>query len=348
MGEKKKRKWPLIIAYVIGVLMVIFLIGPKPSKPDFSSLQLKTYSADLRALEDSLFKAEAVFPLKPDNQARIVWATPFQKTPYSMVYLHGNGASQEEGDPIHEALADRYGCNLFLARLVDHGLEGEDPLKDIDAVEWMQSALDAIAMGRAIGEKVILVSCSTGSTLALYLAAQHPELIEAHIMFSPNVDLFDSRSWLLTMPWGLHISRLILGSKYYGWKAPGAARKYWYTHYRIEGLVTLKSVLNATMTSETFNRFIDPVFVSYYYKDEEQQDHVVSAQETKGMFSLISTPAELKEEVALDDANTHIICSDLFNMNIVSLWNPVADYCENVLQLKPVKESDWRYFLDFR
>src|SRR5687768_5699067 len=169
-----------------------------------------------------------------------------------MVYLHGNGASQEEGDPIHEALAFRYGCNLFLARLADHGLQDDDPMLNINALNWMQSALDALAIGHKLGKKVILLSTSTGSTLALYLAAQYPELVDAHIMMSPNIDMYDPRSFLLAEPFGLQIARKITGSEYYGWKAPGTAQSYWYTRYRIEGLCTLKSLINCTMNENTF------------------------------------------------------------------------------------------------
>ena len=211
---KIKRRWPFIIASVIGLLLILFLLGPKPERPDFSSLVLHQYTGDLHMLEDSLVKSEAVMPLKPDNEARIIWATPYQKTAYSMVYLHGNGASQEEGDPIHEALANRYGCNLYLARLEDHGLEGDDLLLHIDPLKWMQSALDAIEIGKALGEKVILVSCSTGSTLALYLTATYPDLVEAQIMLSPNVDYFDPRSFMMAGPWGKHLFHTFYGDNF--------------------------------------------------------------------------------------------------------------------------------------
>jgi pimeloyl-ACP methyl ester carboxylesterase len=234
MTEKKKRRWLLITIAILGSLVIVYFLGPKPAKPDFSSLTLRTLNPDLKVLEDSINAKEASVKLKPDNEARIVWATPYQKMPYSMVYLHGNGASQEEGDPIHEALANRYGCNLYLARLEDHGLTGDNPLLDIDPLQWMQSALDAIAVGKAIGEKVILVSCSTGSTLALYLASKYPDLVEAQIMLSPNVDYYDPRSFMMAWPWGLQMTRLILGSDFYGWKAPGLAQQYWYTRYRPE------------------------------------------------------------------------------------------------------------------
>ena len=343
-----KHKWVWIISGILLSLVILYLLGPKPGKPDFSALVIPNSPADLKALEDSIVSKEALLKLKSDNEARIIWAQPYQKTPYSIVYLHGNGASQEEGDPIHEALAHRYGCNLYLARLEDHGLMAEEPLLDIDPLQWMQSALDAIAIGKTIGEKVIVVSCSTGSTLALYLAAHYPDLAEAQIMLSPNIDYFDPRSFMMAGPWGLQITRLILGSKNYGWKAPGPAHQYWYTEYRIEGLITLKSIIDETMTSETFKRIDDPLYVAYYYKNDEQQDKVVSVKRMREMVAQVATPEALKREVALSDAGTHIIASDLFNPHLVSLWTSVTAYCEDVLRLQPLNNDGWQPFLDQR
>jgi pimeloyl-ACP methyl ester carboxylesterase len=348
MAINNKRKWLWIIAGILLGLIIFYLLGPKPDKPDFTSLVIPRSNSDLKAVEDSISAKEALLKLKPDNQARIIWTTPYQKTPYSMVYLHGNGASQEEGDPIHEALAHRYGCNLYLARLEDHGLTGEDPLKNIDPVQWMQSALDAIAIGRAIGEKVIVVSCSTGSTLTLYLAAQYPDLVEAQIMLSPNIDYYDPRSFMMAGPWGLQITRMILGSNFYGWKAPGPAHQYWYTNYRIEGLITLKSIIDETMTPETFRQINDPMYMAYYFKDEQHQDMVVSVKRMREMYTQLGTPPNMKREVALADAGTHIIGSDLFNNHLVSLWTSLTGYCEDVLQLQPMNNDGWQPFLDQR
>ena len=348
MTMTTKRRWPWVVIAILGALVVAYSLGPKPAKPDFSTLTIPKYTNDLKILEDSIASKESSLQLKDDNEARIVWATPYQKTPYSMVYLHGNGASQEEGDPIHEALAHRYGCNLYLARLEDHGLTGDNPLLNIDPVQWMQSALDAIIVGKSIGEKVILVSCSTGSTLALYLAAKYPDLVDAQIMLSPNVDYFDPRSFLMSAPWGLQMTRLILGSEYYGWKAPGAAQQYWYTRYRIEGIITLKAIINETMTKENFEKINDPIYISYYYKDEDHQDKVVSVKRMKEMFEQLGTPSALKKEVAHADADTHIIGSDLFNQNLESVWTPLVSYCEDVLHLRPVQNVDWKPFIDIR
>src|SRR5688572_25988564 len=174
--NKRAKRWLWVPGIVIVLLAFIYFIGPKPPEPDFSTLTIHTNAQDLKALEDSIIAAETSLPLKQDNEARIIWASAYSKTSYSIVYLHGNAASQEEGDPIHEALAHRYGANLFLARLSGHGLQTNEPMLTIDAGSWMQSALDALVIGNQIGEKVILLSTSTGSTLALYLAAQYPDL----------------------------------------------------------------------------------------------------------------------------------------------------------------------------
>jgi len=348
--NKKRRKltWLLIFSIALFVIFFMYVLGPRPEQTDFSSLIIHQYSSDLKTLEDSLQKAEASLPLKPDNEARIIWYQPYAKTEYSMVYLHGNGASQEEGDPVHEALAYRYGCNLFLSRLADHGLLDENPMISIDAEVWMQTALDALVIGHQIGEKVILVSTSTGSTLALYLASRYPDLVDGHIMMSPNVDLYDPRSFILTQPFGLQIARKISGSEFYGWKAPGPAQSYWYTRYRIEGLCTLKSLINCTMEEENFQQVTDPLIMLYYYRDDINQDKVVSVQRMKEMYAQLGTPDHQKREVAIADAGTHIIGSDIFNPNLDSVWDPIIQFCEEVLNLTPVNDTDWKPFLDER
>lgn len=347
--RSKRRKFIFsILAGVIIVFCLLYWLGPRPVSPDYSSLVIPAYPDDLKSLEDSIKQAESSLPLKTDNEARIVWIDPYKKTDYSIVYLHGNGASQEEGDPIHEAIANRYGCNLFLARLSDHGLQGDDPMFNINALNWMQSALDALIVGHRIGEKVILVSTSTGSTLSLYLASVYPDLVDGLIMLSPNIDLYDSRSFLLVQPFGLQIARKITGSNYYGWDAPGTAQSYWYTRYRIEGLCTLKSMINCTMNETTFNQVTDPVIMLYYYQDQNHQDHIVSVGRMREMFDQLGTPEAKKREVAIADAGTHIIGSDIFNQNLQSVWHPITRFCEEVLNLPVVNDTDWKPFLDKR
>ena len=337
-----------ILGIFLGLLVIIYLLGPRPKKVDFSKLRAVTYSSDLQQLENSINASESELPVKKDNQARIVWATPYVKTSYSMVYLHGNGASQEEGDPIHEALAHRYGCNLYLSRLKGHGLIAEDPMLNLDAGQWMQSALDAIEVGKAIGDKVILISCSTGSTLGLYLQSKYPGLVVAHIMFSPNIDIYDPRSFILDGPWGLQLSRKLAAGLNYSWAASTTAQQYWYTTYRVEGLVTLKSMIDATMKESTFKAIKDPVFMAYYYFDEDHQDKTVSVIRMREMYAALNTPASQKMDVPLKNAGTHMIASEIFNDNLNALWTPLTTYCEQVLNLPIADTTDYFMYLDLR
>lgn len=185
---------------------------------------------------------------------------------------------------------------MYLSRLSEHGLKGDNQLLDINDEEWMQSALDAIEVGRAIGEKVIVLSCSTGSIFDLYLSSRYPDLVVGHIMMSPNVDIYDPRSSMLAGHWGLQIARKIMGSDYYGWKAPGPAQQYWYTHYRIEELTRLKALINATMIKSTFAKVDEPLLMLYYYQDDDHQDKTVSVKRMKDMFSEIGTPLDQKKK----------------------------------------------------
>ena len=88
--------------------------------------------------------------IKPTNEARIIWFdSSHQKTPYSVVYLHGFSASQAEGDPTHRRFAREFGCNLFLSRLADHGIDTTEALLQFTPDRIWESAKEALATERS-------------------------------------------------------------------------------------------------------------------------------------------------------------------------------------------------------
>ena len=332
----KKIFYGLIL--LITVLGVTYLAGPRAPQPDLSA-ELPLIQMDLQQLEASIADQEALVQgLKPDNEARIVWADSFlyQKSPFSVVYLHGFSASQEEGDPIHEEFARRYGCNLYLARLQEHGIAEEEALLKLSPEGLIETAKEAVAVGEQIGEQVILMSTSTGGTLSLYIGSENPQ-IAAHILYSPNIDLFDGTSAILTGPWGLTLARQVTGSNYRSFEATPEGEKYWTTKYRLEALVTLKALINATMTEEVFSQITSPVFLGYYYKSEEEQDNVVSIPRMMEMYDQLGTPDDLKRKVAFPDVNNHVIASHIGSEDLVSVREETFKYAEEVLGLVPVK-----------
>src|ERR1700722_7502944 len=116
-----RRKWLLAIPIV---LIILYFAGPSPATPVYS-LNMPVVPDGPAGIERYVLQNESVHRLKQDNEARIVWANDSTKqvTDYCIVYLHGFSASQEEGDPVHRNIAAEFGCNLYLSRLAEHGID---------------------------------------------------------------------------------------------------------------------------------------------------------------------------------------------------------------------------------
>lgn len=320
------------------VIMIIYFLGPHPTPPVLSK-DLPAVPADLTLLEKSIAASEATHKVKPDNEARIIWQNDSlkQKTEYAIVYLHGFTASQEEGDPVHTDLAKKFGCNLFLARLADHGLDTTDALLNYTADRAWKSAKEAYAIGKQLGNKVILVSTSTGGTLALMLAAAYPE-IAGQILLSPNIEINDPNARLANNPWGLQIARLVKKGNYvYGSDSSAVYKKYWYSQYRLESAVQLEELLETAMTAATFKKVTQPALLLYYYKDETHQDPVVKVSAMKRMFAQLSTPENKKRAVAIPNAGNHVIGSYIKSGDLKTVEMECEKFLEEVMQVKVFK-----------
>ena len=195
-----------VLVGLIVVLIGVFALGPKRSFEKIDNKpSKKTY--DITSLDLKLKNQEqAVQYLKEDNESRVVWAdSSKQKTKYSIVYLHGFSASQGEGFPMHVNIADSLKANLYLPRLPEHGVNNKDAMKNLTPAMLIDAAKEAIAIGKTIGEEVILMGCSTGGTLAIYLAAADRDL-KGLILLSPNIEVNVAGVSLLTGPWGEDLS----------------------------------------------------------------------------------------------------------------------------------------------
>ncbi|BDD08602.1 hypothetical protein FUAX_10340 [Fulvitalea axinellae] len=322
---------------ILVTLVVVFLLGPKPPTPTFDASLPLIQANSLAELEKSITASEAKFHIKPENESRITWANDTAKTQteYAVIYLHGFSASPKEGDPIDIEFARHYGANLYRPRLSEHGLVSDSPLENLTPDGYIASATEALAIGKKLGKKVILMGCSTGCTLALYLASQHPEDVQALILYSPNIDLYDGTSALLPMPWGEKLASAVIGGSYYTPNVVGDEAKYWYGKYHIKGLVALKQLVNGTMTDETFKKIKQPVFVGYYYKDEQRQDNTVSVKRIEEMFDAISTPDGLKTKKAFPNAGVHAIVSRFTSGSVPEIKAETDKFAREILKMKP-------------
>jgi pimeloyl-ACP methyl ester carboxylesterase len=331
-------RWLKKIGVVVVVLMIIYLAGPNPSTPVYDPSMPNVPA--LNELDSYISKNESKHKTRPDNEARIVWDNDSvkQKTPYSIVYLHGFSASQGEGNPVHRDIAKRFGCNLYLSRLSEHGIDTTEQLLNLTPDGYWESAKQALAIGKQLGEKVILMGTSTGGSQALQLAAAFPADVAGLLLYSPNIAINDGNAWLLNNPWGLQIAKLVKGGKY---NDPSDKRpiykQYWNKPYRLEAVVALQEMLETTMIPETFAKVKQPLLMLYYYKDEEHQDKVVKVSAMKKMFEELSTPTDLKREKALPQTGDHVIGSPIKSGDVGSVEIQTASFLEDVLHLKPVQ-----------
>jgi len=333
------KKFKRILLILVLCLIAAFMIGPKPAEPVFTNT-IPEIKANIDEIETVIISREQQEKLKPDNQARIMWAndTLREKTEYCLLYLHGFSGSWYESDPVHINFARRYGCNAYFPRLHAHGLDNEEPLLDFDPEKLWESAKEALSVARILGQKVIIMSTSTGGTLSLKLAAEFPDQVHSLIMFSPNIRLANKASFILSGPWGLQIGRLFFNGRYRitGTDFNSKECQYWYCRYRVEGIVRLQQLLDATMNKETFERVNVPVFAGYYYKDKENQDPTVRVSSILNMFGELGTPDDKKVGMAFPDAGAHVIGCELLSNCSGEVATATFDFAEKVIGMTPI------------
>ena len=312
----------------------IYFLGPKPDKPAYNKA-MPSVPDGSDELENFVADRERGHKIKPNNEARIIWNdSSRQKTPYSVVYLHGFSASQIEGDPIHRRFAEAFGCNLFLPRLADHGIDTTEALLQFTPDRAWESAKEALAIGKKLGDNVILLSTSTGGTLALMLAAEFPEDVFALINLSPNIAINDGAAFILNDPWGLQIARMVMGGNYRITDANEEHAKYWNKKYRLESLTQLEELVETSMSKETFSKVTQPSLTLYYYKNEEDQDPQVKVSAMLTMNERLGTPTDFKVAKAMPSAGAHVIGSSLTSKDVDGVYREIEQFAIDKLKMK--------------
>ncbi|WP_373057565.1 alpha/beta hydrolase [Zunongwangia sp. H14] len=327
----KKRYWILLIFLIC--ITITYFVGPSSPNPLYGNT-LPQLPNNFEELQENIARKEDSMPVRRDNEARIIFQQePPQITEYSIVYLHGFSGSYRDGYPVNMQLADSLGANLYLARWAGHGLKPPAAMKTFSAEAAWNSAREALAIGKKIGKKVIILSTSTGGTLAIKLAAEFPESVFAIINMSPNLKDDQMGAFMLNTRWGYEIANLVtMGEKKIEYEEPQAAQ-YFDTIYPAEALVNLQVLVGSTMVPETFRKVTCPVLTLYYHENFWKEDEHVEIEIYSEVHKKFSTPDSLVKLQPLATPGTHFLGSAIRSNDTQVVLREILDFLQNKLEI---------------
>lgn len=288
----------------LGGAILLFAVGPRPRvRLDGKAPPVPQ---DPAKVADYLAEREgAVASLRPGTEARVVWAgAPGTKTRLSFVYLHGFSASRRETAPLAENLARRYAANLFEARLTGHGASGE-ALGAATAEDWIRDTREALALGRVLGDRTVVIGSSTGATLALLVGAEDQQEVAAYILLSPNFGPRDASAGLLLWPWARHWIPLIIGNER-SWTPENPEHgQFWTTRYPVEALFSMMGLVEAARVSD-LSRLTAPILIMH-----SDEDPVVDPESIEEAFIRMTGAEPRRREVVQGPGDHHVIAGDI-------------------------------------
>ena len=297
------------VLYFIGLLIVIgggaFVLGPRPAVDTGIEFDQASLPDDL---DQYLARSEAQFgDLRPGNERQIVWAYPASRarTPLAIVYIHGFSASPGEIRPVPDLIAGQLGANLYYARLKGHGRNG-DAMIEGSVHGWANDFAEAMAIGRRLGERVVVIATSTGASLAVWAATQ-PDLmrdVAGLVQISPNYGVQAAGSSLLTMPWAEKLVLLILGERRSFEPQNEMHTKFWTHEYPSLALLPMAAVVNLAKAVDVRKLSIPSLFVY------SPQDQVIQTGLTSERAAVWGGPSNTIEVTDSDDPNNHVIAGD--------------------------------------
>jgi esterase/lipase len=330
-----KKIIPAVMAIAI-ILAFTWILGPKATVQNLSG-EYPSVPSDFSALENYIAaKEDTVKGLKPGNEAKIIWADSVNKskTTYSIVYIHGFGASEMEGSPVNRHLAAYFGSNLYLARLPEHGIDRSDAMKYLSAEKLMQSAREAYMIGKSLGDSVIVIGTSMGGALSINLASERPDM-KALVLYSPAVGVHGDVLDQFFQPWRKFIFEKFLLEK--GTRITpreGEKAKYWSEQYHVNGYESLAVLIKSTMNDSIFTKIKQPLFLGYFYKSDQEQDFVVSIPKMLEMYEKVNTPSQYKNKNPFPESGDHVIASAITSKDWEGVLTSTIKFLEQITMIK--------------
>jgi esterase/lipase len=306
-----------LLAFVLAVAIAAFATAPPTLVNEAAAPKI---NGDLDAwLARSERAAGQVAALIPDTEKRIRWFEERRgsKTRYAVVYLHGFSATRQEIAPVGERVADGLGANLFETRLRGHG-QILNPLAGVRAEDWLEDAAEALAIGAALGEKIILMGTSTGATLALAMTG-HPSFdrVGHLVLISPNFAPSDPSAEFLTWPGGPQLAYMVAGDTRSWTPRNDLQARYWSTTYPMDAVIEMMRLVKYVRAQLPLD-LAQPLLVIY-----SPVDRVVDTARITRAFEQMNSPRQQLIEIPdSGDPSNHVLAGSIMSPATTSV---VAD-----------------------
>jgi alpha-beta hydrolase superfamily lysophospholipase len=299
--------------------MATFFLGPRNAfGPDQPTPRAEA-PTDLAQLDAWLVQSEGAFSgIRPGTAKGIVWARPSkQRTPWAVVYVHGFSASRMETAPVADQIAASLGANLFYTRLTGHGLPAA-AMGAATVQDWLVDMTEAVRIGQQLGERVLVIGCSTGATLATWLALRpEGQNVAAYAFISPNFGPKDRRADIVNWPWGRQITALVQGPQRASPVNDPREAVAWTNPYPTAAIFPMMAMVKAVRESD-LALFDKPVLMLYSDADE-----TVDPQQTRAAFARIGAIHKTIEAVTYSRARgQHVLAGDIMAPEATT---PMAD-----------------------
>ncbi len=294
--------WLLILA--VGAAAA-YLLGPRVAVDTTVTFDPASIGGDPEAY---LARAEdAVAEVKPEARKEIVWADPAARTrtPLAVVYIHGFSATKGEVRPLPDLVAKALGANLYYTRLTGHGRDGP-AMAEGSVNAWVNDYAEAMAVGRRIGDRLVVIATSTGGSLASW-AATRPALskdVAAFVLISPNYGVQAAGAGLLTMPWGRRIAEFIVGKERGFEPINDLQARLWTTRYPTSATLPMAALTELAWAAPVEKATAPALFV---FSDA---DKVVRPARTRAIADRWGARHEIVPVETSGDPSNHVIAGE--------------------------------------
>jgi alpha-beta hydrolase superfamily lysophospholipase len=297
------------VAFVFLAIAAVWVLAPREGVDREIAFDASVLPDDL---DSWLATRELQFSdLRPAAAKRIVWAGQAgAKTPLAVVYIHGFSASSEEIRPVPDRVADALGANLYFTRLAGHGRSGA-AMAEASADDWIEDMAEAMAIGRRLGDRVLVMSTSTGATLAA-IAAADPALSQdmaGVVLVSPNFRVNAAAGLLLDMPLVRHWGPLVAGERRIVTPRNAGQAAHWTLDYSTQALFTMAALMREARRQD-YSKATAPVLFVY-----SAEDRVIDPAAIPAVRDAWGGPVteEVRKMGPEDDPYAHVIAGDVMS-----------------------------------